>query len=695
MGHLALQLFSGGDLTGASVRCRALLADAPAAPLPLHILGLIANQHGDHESAVRLLGRAYRCQPRIGAEALALALNSLAVSLYQQNRIEEAIGVYRRVTALKPDDTEVWINFGGTLQSQGRFIEAERCYRQAIAHRPCHAMVHNALGLLLQTQGRLEEAEACYRRAIITAPDDSHAYNNLGALLKLQHRQAEALTRFRRTAVLSPDSSGVFSNLATSFRALGRFDEAKLAGMRAIALAPNYVGAFNALGSLLLSVRQLDPAITCFERAITLRPDRPEPHSNLIFALDQHPAADTARLQDERRRWSRHHGAPLTPPRPWRHANDPNPARRLRVGYVSADFRFHSAATAFSPVLLNHDPAQIELVCYANSAHQDGLTARLRAAAALWRPVAALTNTELADLIRSDAIDILVDLSGHSSGNRLQAFALKPAPVQVTAWGLASGTGLETIDALFSDPVCIPPHERALITETVVDLPCLMCYQPPPLMPETGERTPAGPGEETGAITFGCLNRLSKVSDEALDLWGTLLARDPHARLLIKDPGLESEEVRAALLNRLTRAGAPAERISLLGRTPQREHLETYRRVDIALDPFPHNGGISTLEALWMGVPVLTLCGTTLTGRVSSSFLTVLGLTDWIATTQEEYLRLARIKAADTPALHRLRTSLRARATASPIGDVAAYTRAVELAYRRLWRDWCQSVKGT
>jgi len=335
-------------------------------------------------------------------------------------------------------------------------------------------------------------------------------------------------------------------------------------------------------------------------------------------------------------------------------------------------------------VVLGHDRSRFEVVCYSGVKDEDDVTARLRAAASGWRSTLGVSDEALAAQIRQDGIDILVDLSGHSRGNRLLTFAHKPAPVQVTAWGHATGTGLEAMDYLLADPVLVPAAQRSLYAEEIVDLPCALCYEPPAYLPGLGPL-------EGRRLSYGCVNRLEKVSDRALTLWGRIFKAAPEARLLLKDKAFDKPQLRSRFLQRLQEAGIDPGRVTLHGFSPHPEHLKIFQGIDIALDPFPQNGGVSSAEALWMGVPLVTLLGATPPSRISASFLTVLAMEEWIARTEEDYVDIALRAGRDPARLAGLRKELRARAAASPLGNLPRYVRAVEVAYRVIWQRWCRT----
>ncbi|MEN6628026.1 MAG: tetratricopeptide repeat protein, partial [Sulfuricella sp.] len=541
----------------------------------------------------------------------------------------------------------------------------------------------NNLGTTFNEQGKLDEAVACYRKALALNPDFAGSHYNLGITLKAQNKLDKALTCFKKTIVLQPNLAEAHNNLGITLHDLGKFEDAVVYFQNAIALKPDYAEAYCNLGNLLCAMGKMTEAVVCYRTSIKIKPGKA--HSNLIFALDLMSEADTPTLQGERRKWGEIHADPLTvEQRP--HTNIPDPERRLRIGYVSADFRQHSAATAFGAMLVKFDQARFDVIAYSNTANEDQYTQMFRQSATHWRNIVGLTDEAVAELIRQDGIDILVDLSGHSAGNRLLAFARKPAPIQVTAWGYPSGTGMQAMDALFADAVVIPPGERQLYLEDVRYLPNLIGYFNPEIFPAVA----ALPALSAKIVTFGSFNRLAKVSLETFDLWTRLLAALPDSRLLFKSSEFDSPAARDRVSRHFTEAGIAPERIVILGKTTWHEHMRAYNRIDIALDPFPHSGGTTTLEGIMMGIPTLTLRRPCFGGRASASILTTLGMTDWVAETPEQYIAIAVEKTRDLEALATFRQQLRSRFTSSVIGDAHAYVEAAESEYRLLWREWCE-----
>jgi len=370
------------------------------------------------------------------------------------------------------------------------------------------------------------------------------------------------------------------------------------------------------------------------------------------------------------------------------HLNSRDPDRRLRIGYVSADFRTHSAAFCFKPVLLNHDKTRFEITCYSSSLQEDGYTKDFRRAADRWRNVTQMSGDEFSAQIRADQIDILVDLSGHSAGNRLGVFARKPAPIQVTAWGHATGTGLPTVDYLFSDPVACPAEVRHLFAEKIVDLPCVITIEE-----SLGQTQPSDPPVlSKGHITFGAFNRSTKVTDEVVALWARLLHAVPQSRLLLKHYGFNQPALQLRMLEKFASHGVSPDSIAFLGTTSRPEHLAAFKNVDIALDPFPQNGGISTFESLQMGVPTVAMLGKTIPSRATGAILAAVGLRDWVAEDADGYLAIAEKFAAMPDHLKALRHDLPARLSSCPATNNVLYTRAVEAAYRTMWGDYCRTA---
>src|SRR5277367_4795821 len=674
LGTALMKMGRSGEAQAPMLKAVALLPHDAASH---NTLGFILQQLGRSPEAEASYRRALELKPDYTD-----AHFNLGVLLQEAKRLPEAEAVFRRALELKPDYTDAHFNLGVLLQEAKRLPEAEAAYRRVIVLKPDFVEAHNNLAALLQQAYRLPEAEAVFRHVIELKPDFVEAHSNLGNLLRDLGRLNEAEASCRQALQIQPDLAEAHNNLGITLRDLGRRNEAEASYRQAIELKPDYAEAHSNLGSTLKDLDRLDEAISCYRRALQIKPDFSEAHSNLIFALDFSMSEDAASLEAERKGWGERHAAPLYQQQR-AFSNTLEPERRLRIGYVSADFREHSAARSFEGIVLHLNRQQYEVYAYSNNAREDAFTQRFKQSVTGWCKIAGLSDDEAADQIRQDQIDILVDLSGHTAGNRLLMFARRPAPIQINH---AIGTGVKTIDVFFTDAVMVPPEERSLYAETVYYLPCALCYSSDAVPPPVN----ALPALQQRAITFGSFNRLCKVTDATIALWSRVLQAIPDSRLILKTGELDDDATRTHVIERLVRAGIDATRVELQGKTSWATHMAAYNQIDIALDPFPQGGGITTLEGLLMGIPAITLRFPTITGRCSASILTTLGLTDWIAETEDAYVALAVGKALDREALAVLRSTLRARVKSSVLGDAKAYVKSFEVAYRELWRAWVQ-----
>ena len=679
-------------------------------------LGNVLREKGRFDESVAACRRALELKPdHAGAH------NNMGSALALQGRIEEAIAAYRRALELKPGFAEAHCNLGAALRERGRFHEAAAACRRALQLRPDYAEAMNNLGVALSDQGLLDEAITEYRRALQLKPDYAEVYSNLGNVLRDKGRLDEAIAEYRRTLQLKPGNAEAHSNLGNVLREKGRLDEAIAACRRAIELRADHAEAYSNLGNALNEQGRLDEAVAAYRKALELKPDFAEAHNNLGNALTHRgqftesivecrralelrpgfasahcnlllnlhylPDFDAGSLFGEHCRWEEVHARPLAEfIQP--HPNARDPERRLRVGYVSPDLREHSVAFFLENLLACHDPGQVEVFCYASLPRPDHVTERLQGLVPHWRDIYKAPDAEVAGLIRKDGIDILVDLAGHTGQNRLLVFARKPAPVQVTWLGYPDTTGLKAMDYRLTDARADPPGTTEhLHTEQLVRLPdCAWCFRP------SGDAPPASgpPVLRAGHITFGCFNALPKINAPLLRLWSEILLEVPGSRLLLKNAAFRNPSVRERMRSVLEKAGIVPERIELAEHVPGLAgHLASYGRVDIALDTFPYHGTATTCEALWMGVPVVTLAGQTHVSRVGVSLLDHAGLAGLAASSPEEYVRIAAALGRDAPRLAEFRASLRERMAGSPLMDGPRFARNVEQAYRQMWRAWC------
>lgn len=641
----------------------------------------------DFAGTPRTLGTLLRMAAGQRPDAAELQ-NNLGCALLSRGDLDEALASFREALAAKPGLAEAHNNLGNALLARGDPAAAAAAFRLALAHRPDFADACGNLGNALVALGGREEAADCYRRALVLNPSSAAVHCNFGSLLAQAGRLDEALTAFRQAIQLKPDLADAHNNVGSLLKERGQLDESLAAYRRAISLQPGFADAYNNLGNLLLERRQLVEALACFREAVKLQPGRPDFQSNVILALQYRADETAAKLESELRRWNQHHAKPL-PRTAWPHDHDRTPDRRLRIGYVSPDFRMHAVAFFLLPLLEAHDHEAHEIRCYATNPAADAITARFQACADGWVSLAGLSDAAAADRIRSDRIDVLIDLAGHFSGNRLPVFARRPAPVQVTYLGYPGSTGLEAIDYRLTDHWADPPDDASEYhSEQIERLPsAAWCFSPLSGDPPVGDP----PWQRRGEVTFGCFNNSIKVTDAALQLWARLLHRVPASRLLLKNQAVATSSVAQRIITVLSEAGISRDRLELVPHLPStRAHLQCYDRVDLALDTFPYHGTTTTCEALWMGVPVVTLAGRRHLSRVGVSLLTNAGLPEFIARHADDYLEVAAAAAADRPRLAALRSSLRERLQRSPLMDAARLARAVEAAYRSMWRRWCE-----
>ena len=703
------------------------LALHPNNPDGYHLVGISFYELGRIEEAEEYFRKTIQYNPYF-----AEAYNNLANLLKERKQTEEAISFYRKAIELKPASSILHYNLGVLYLEKKDFESAIRSYKKALQYDPYNKKIKLMLGDVLQQKGKLygsreslQEAERIFDEMVRTEPFDCNAHTNLGKVLQDQKKYAEAMACYRKALELNPSFDEAHFSLADALHELGNFDDSIRHYQMAVKVNPMFRDAYNNLGVVLSDRNRLDEAIESFEsvlrldsysvgaarafsnlgnimseigntveaeqhyrQALSNDPSLSKVYSNLLLAMNYSPRYDALTLFSEHLNYANRFAEPLYPGPYYFYANARRSDRRLRIGYLSPDFRCHSVAYFIEPVMSAHNMELYEVFCYSDVEKPDGVTDRIRGFAAQWRDISGLTDERIYDMIRDDSVDILVDLAGHTAKNRLLVFARKPAPLQVSWLGYPSTTGLKTVDYKIADRYTDPPGvSEDFYTERLVRMPdCFSCYLPEKDAPQIQP----SPVLKNGYITFGSFNNLAKVSDYIASTWVDIMKAVPTSRLIIKAKGLISTRANNDIARFFQSHGIAIDRIELHPPMPSvAEHLAFYNRIDIALDTFPYNGATTTCEALWMGLPVVTLAGNTHASRVGASMLSNVGLAELIADSPDAYRRIATYLAGNVDRLSSLRNALREMMQRSPLTDSKKFTANLEKAYRDMWMEWC------
>ena len=679
-----------------------------------------AEAHNNLGVTLQELGRSEEVEASY-RQAIALkpdyaeAHSNLGNTLQELGRLDEAEASYRKAIALKPDYAEAHSNLGNTLQELGRLYEAEASYRKAITLRPDLAEGHSNLGVTLEELGRLDEAEASHRKAITLKPDYAEGLNNLGTTLNELGRLNEAEASYKKAIALKPDYAEAHNNLGVTLQGLGRLDEAEANCRQAIVAKPDYAEAYNNLGNTLQELGRLDEAEASYRKAIALKPDYAEAHSNLGNTLKELGKLDEAESSCRQAiavkpdyadahnnllmligsmlfNKARYHNGAVDFARAvnetvtsrfdtWSHSRD---EESLRIGFVSGDLRSHPVGYFLEGLLIELQSSPIELFAYPTVNKVDAVTSRLKPLFDMWCPLVGLNDMDAAQKIHGDGIHVLMDLSGHTAKNRLPVFAWKPAPIQVSWLGYFASTGLSEMDYILGDPYVTPREEAGHFSEQIWQLPeTYLCFTPPNLDLEVASL----PAYTNGFVTFGCFNNLARMTDEIVSVRASILHAVPDSKLFLKDKQLDRESGRNRVLSRFEALDIEADRLILEGKSPREEYLECYGRVDIALSPFPYGGGTTSVEGLWMGVPVITKKGSHFVSHLGESIAHNSGLSDWIASDEDEYIAKAVAFASNLESLSGLRKGMRERILATPLFDAPRFALHFEQAIRAMRKE--------
>ena len=711
---MAYQLYSSGDMAGAARIYNQILAIDPANSDSMLMMGIISFGAKKFDAAEKWVQSAIDATPIPNFMAYKV-LGDVSRIL---GKNDAAISSFRKSLEINPAYAEASANLASLYLSQNDLASAEIYCRRALTLKPDYPVALYNLGLILEIKENFEEALPFYTKVVALKNDMAPAYAGIGRCLKRLQRHMEALPYFEKSVVLSPtadsyghmgeilqenteklqkaceyyqaalklapDNIDYLNNLGAVYSRLKQFKNSQQCYKKIFDINPDHPSALNNMAIALKNFSQVDAAIDVYRHSLRVRPGHLKTISNMLFAMVYSSLTTPADIYQTAKQYGEFVDKGIT--NKYKFSNSRSENRKIRIGYVSPDFMHHSVNNFFEPLLTNHNRQKFEIFGYANVQVPDAVTLRIQSKFDHWRDIKGMRAEDAADLIHADNIDILIDMAGHTGDNSLSVFALKPAPVQVTWLGYPATTGLRQIDYritdVYADPVGMTEQYNV---EKLYRLPEIFaCYTPREMSPDV---TATAPFETNGYITFGCFNNFSKVSSDVLSLWLKILNQIPQARLMLEIAGLD--DFREDLERRLSALGFPMDRVILETRKPENQ-FNLYNKIDIALDPFPCNGGTTSMDTMWMGVPLITLAGNNFVSRMGVTILTNVGLRDFIADSPDEYVQKAVELASDGELLRATRNNLREKAAASPLMDQKRFASNMEAAYIDMWNTWCR-----
>jgi predicted O-linked N-acetylglucosamine transferase (SPINDLY family) len=714
--QVGIQHHSQGNLAEAEQIYRKVLEADPNSAGAWHLLGVIAHQVGQQQVALEYITRAIELLPtdpgfhsNLGEVFRALGRHNEALVCYNKaielqpnhaeaysnmgnvldelNRFDEARQALERALQIRPNYPAALSNLGNVYKGLRDPVAAEKSYREAIRIDPNFAQAHNNLGSLIEGRGDIPGAEICFREAVRATPGFAEAWYNLGGVLKRTGRYVMAVQAFRQALATRPVYAEAHNNVGVTLKELGQHDQALFHCRTATQQRANYVEAINNVAVITEELGMLDESLANYRAALTLRPDYMEIRSGWLLALNYDGRLDPDTIAQEHHIWGKMY-VPRFPPAPYKNTRDPD--RRIKLAYVSPDFRRHPVGNFIEPSLESHNREQFEITLFSDVEARDVVTDRLEKLSERWVNVANDSYDDVYRKVRELEIDILVELAGHTARNRLPTLLQRAAPIQVTYLGYPNTIGIPQIDYLITDAIVDPPGEERLFTENLIRVDgCFSCYRPrddaPAVMPS--------PALEKGVVTFGSLHSLSKFTPPVIDLWCRVLHAVPNSKMLMFRTTLVNETAER-VRGEFAKRGIDPARIDLRGHVPPAGYLTTYYDIDITLDVIPWTGHTTACESMWMGVPVVTHLGNRHAGRMVASVLHAVGHPEWIGNTLDEYVEIAARMAADVSSLANSRLKLRDEMAASKLCDGPAFTRQLEAVYRQMWRTWCEKESG-
>jgi len=686
----ALKHYQSGLLLQAELTCNTILELQKDDSETLHLLGVIYTQNKNYRAAINVIAKAISIN-----NSVSHYYGSLGNAFKELEEFDAAIKCYQQVLTLDPNSADAYYNLGIVLKKQGKFTEAITCYQRVLTLNSRYAPAYYNLGNVFYEQKKFTQALTCYQKALAINPNYVSVYYNSGVIFETQKNLAKAIECYQQ--VLAMDSNHVESlnNLGLCLSRQGKLSESITYYQRALKIDPKHIGVLNNLGYACKDKGLVDESIAYYKKVFEIQSNNVVSHSNFLLMLNYSPSYDGASLFKEHQKFNEQHALPLAESiKP--HSNERDPDKRLKIGYMSQDFRKHSVAYFIEPILANHNHESFDIHCYYSLAQKDEVTERFEQYADKWVNIVELSDEEVAEQIREDEIDIMVDLMGHTGMNRILVFARKPAPISMTYLGYSNTTGLTAIDYHLSDNYVTPEENEAFNSEAIIRMPnSYFCYG-------SGDETKdvqvnSLPALQNDYVTFASFNVRAKLNPKVLKLWSKIFDAVPNARLFLKNKNYadivnQSDNIEREKLFKAYFADLKIDfnRVIIEEFTPSmQKHLEMYHQVDIALDSFPYNGVTTTCEALWMGAPVVTLVGETHASRMGLSILSALGLKELIAYTPEEYVDICVKLANDLNYLEELRTKMREKMLSSSLMDGKTFARDLESHYRTLWQKWC------
>ncbi|WP_460430733.1 tetratricopeptide repeat protein [Aquaspirillum soli] len=647
---------------------------APQDPEIQTNLGNLVMKTGDLAEAESHYKKAIRIKP-----SLFQAHNSLGLLLSYRSDFEMAEKHFKKALQIKPNYISAMINLGECLRLQKKYHEAEDITQKAINLEPNVAESYHNLGHILQAQGRNEEAELFYKKSLSISPNLIESHCNMAAIFNAKGNYQLGFHHAKEAISLNPEYIDAYNNLGIALKGLNNLDEAQSIFEHILEKNPGSDVTLNNIGNVYHQKGEIKKAIQYFQRAVHSKIYNTEAYSNLLLCYNFVDRGETLHHAIEYGEWLKRHTKNSYSNKHQNHNHE-----KLKVGFVSADFREHSVSKFLGFMSEIKQNNEFELFAYYNHSIEDDTTHQLRKYFDSWNNIFAKSDEEAAELIYQQEIDILIDLSGHTAGNRLPVFSYKPAPLQITWLGYFATTGIEEIDYILVDQTGVPEEYQFQFAEQVQYLPhTRLCFNTLNEAPKVSNL----PALEKNQFTFGCFQHLSKTNDEVFSLWRDILNQVPHSSLRWQAMQFADETVKESTLQKLEAQGISRTRIHLLPATSYQDYLQAHAEVDVLLDTFPYTGGTTTCEALWMGVPTITLAGETLLSRQGASLLTAAGLESYVTNTKEEYVALACSVASRLEALSLLRQNLREQVTHSALFNQTQFAKDFSQTITTLWQQ--------